>query len=143
MRETGKTKKIKGYRESITYGFNKYKRPDSYVEGYKRDSQNVATLVEMIPEHTPCNICKKLLSNKEIDMATCMISCDHKDLIKNKINERIMTFECEECGGAWTGKPNDPYWTPAFTQENICFECYGDIYMNEYPEIEVCWYGIR
>ena len=56
-----------------------------------------------------------------------MISCDHEHCKENRINDRIMSFECEDCGGYWVAKPDEPYWTPFKTQEYICFECYEDM----------------
>lgn len=127
MRERGKTKKIKGYKEVVTYGNFPYKIPVTDTRGITKEVEFVATLVETVPDHTPCDMCGVYLGNKEIEMAPYMISCKHKNCKENKINERVLTFDCEECGGAWKAKPDQPYWTPHMYQEHICFECYEDM----------------
>ena len=127
MRETGKTKKIKGYKEVVTYGFHPYKVPITDARGVTKEVEFVATLKETIPEHVPCDTCGKYLGDLEIDMAQFIVSCDHKECKETKINERIMTFDCDDCGKQWNGNPDLPYWTPFKTQEKMCFECLKDM----------------
>ena len=131
MRETGKTKKIKGYKEVVTYGFHPYTIPITDARGVTKPVEFRATLREMVPDHTPCNLCKKYIGTFEIEMAPHMISCSHLKCQETKINELVMTYDCEDCGGHWKAKPDEPYWTPYKTQEFICFECYGDILEQE------------
>ena len=127
MRETGKTKKIKGYKEVVTYGFNPYMIPITDARGITKPVEFRATLREMVPEHTPCNGCGKYLADLEMEHADNIISCSHTKCRETKINELTMTFDCDDCGGHWKADPDKPYWTPYKTQENICFECYEDM----------------
>lgn len=130
MREKGKAKKIKGYKEVVTYGNFPYTIPVTDARGITKEVEFVATLVETVPDHTPCGMCGVYLGNKEIEMAPHMISCTHEKCKESKINNRVLTFDCEECGGSWPGKPDQPYWTPYMTQEYICFECYEDMMLQ-------------
>jgi hypothetical protein len=130
MREKGKTKKIKGYKEVVTYGNFPYTIPVTDARGITKEVEFVATLVETVPDHTPCDMCGVYLGNKEIEMAPYMISCKHENCKENKMNERVLTFDCEECGGAWPAKADQPYWTPFMHQEHICFECYEDMMLQ-------------
>ena len=127
MREKGKAKKIKGYREVVTYGFHPYKVPVTDARGITKEVEFVATLKETVPDHTPCDLCGIYLGNLEMDMATTMISCVHEKCEEKKINDLVMQFNCNDCGGEWKGKPGEPYWTPFKTQEHICFECFEDM----------------
>ncbi len=127
MREKGKAKKITGYKEVITYGNFPYKIPVTDSRGITKEVEFVATLKETVPDHTPCDKCGVYIGNLEKEMATTMISCDHEHCKENRINELVMSFECEDCGGYWKAKPDEPYWTPFKTQEYICFECYEDM----------------
>jgi len=127
MRETGKTKKIKGYTEVITYGFHPYKVPITDARGITKEVEFIATLKEMVPDYTPCNTCGVYLGNLEKEMAPNIISCSHDKFRETKINDLTMTFDCDECGGHWNAKPDQPYWTPFKVQEYICFECYKDM----------------
>jgi hypothetical protein len=142
MRETGKTKKIKGYKEIVTYGLHPYKIPITDSHGVTKDVEFRATLKEMVPDHTSCNTCGKYLSKLEVETTPHMISCDHEKCRETKINNLVMTFDCDECGGHWAAKPNEPYWTPYKVQEYLCFECYGDIFEIE-TGLEITWHGIR
>ena len=126
MKES-KTKKSNGYKEVITYGNFPYKLPITDSRGITKEVEFVATLKETEPDHTPCDKCGVYIGNLEKEMATTMISCNHEHCKENKINELVMSFECEDCGGYWKAKPNEPYWTPFKTQEYICFECYEDM----------------
>jgi hypothetical protein len=117
MREKGKTKKIKGYKEVVTYGNFPYTIPVTDARGITKEVEFVATL-------------GVYLGNKEIEMAPYMISCKHENCKENKMNERVLTFDCEECGGVWPGKADQPYWTPFMHQEHICFECYEDMMLQ-------------
>jgi hypothetical protein len=131
MRETGKTKKIKGYREEVTYGLHPYTVPITDARGVTKPVRFVATLREMVPDHTPCNMCGLFLSTMETEMAPHMISCEHIKCRETKINELTITFDCDDCGGHWEAKSNEPYWTPLKDQEFICFECYEQMLDNE------------
>lgn len=127
MREKGKAKKIKGYKEVITYGNFPYKIPVTDSRGITKEVEFVATLKETVPDHKKCDMCGIFIGSLEEDMATTMISCDHEKCNEKKINDLVMTFDCDECGGHWNAKPDQPYWTPFKTQEYICFECYEDM----------------
>lgn len=124
MREIGKAKKIEGYKEVVTYGFHPYKVPVTDARGITKEVEFVATLTEMVLDHIPCNICKKYIGKFEEEMASCIVGCKHKNLTENKINERVLTFDCDDCGGSWKGDPDSKYWTPTGEQEYVCFECY-------------------
>ena len=141
MKES-KTKKIKGYKEVVTEGNFPYKLPITDARGITKEVEFVATLVETVPDHTECKKCKKFLAKAEINMAPDIVNCKHENFTENKINERTLTFDCEECGGSWAAKPDQPYWTPIGEQEYICFECYGDMVTMEQPNIEISWYGV-
>lgn len=141
MKES-KTKKSNGYKEVITYGNFPYKLPITDSRGITKEVEFVATLVESVPDHSSCNICKKYISKAEEQMAPSIVSCKHEKFTETKINERVMTYNCEECGGTWPAKPDSPYWTPIGEQEKICFECYGDMLVQENPSLEVSWYGV-
>jgi hypothetical protein len=67
-------------------------------------------------------------------MSPCIVACKHINLTETKINERVLTFDCDDCGGHWNGNPENAYWKPTGTQEYMCFECYGDILENESPQ---------
>ena len=140
MRETGKAKKIKGYKEQTTYGFHSYKVPITDARGITKDVEFRTKMVEMVPDHTLCDTCKKAISNKELEMAPHIISCKHENCKETKINNLVMKFDCDECGGHWDAKPEEPYWTPYNTQEHLCFECLGDIFEIE-TGMETTWYG--
>ena len=127
MRETGKTKKIKGYREVVTYGLHPYKVPITDARGITKEVEFVATLKEMVPDHVPCDKCGVYLGDLELEMSKYMISCDHIKCRETKINDLVMTFDCDDCGGHWNAKPDKPYWTPFKTQEHMCFECHEDM----------------
>ena len=88
MREKGKAKKIKGYKEVVTYGNFPYTIPVTDARGITKEVEFVATLVETVPDHTPCDMCGVYLGNKEIEMAPHMISCKHEHCKENKMNER-------------------------------------------------------
>ena len=142
MRETGKAKKIKGYREEVTYGFHTYTVPITDARGITKDVEFRATLKEMVPDYVSCDTCKKSLGDKELQMQQYMISCKHEKCIETKINELVMQFDCDACGGHWNAKPDKPYWTPLNEQEHICFSCFGDIFEIE-TGMEQTWYGVR
>jgi hypothetical protein len=127
MRETGKNKKIKGYKEIITKGYHKYKLPVTNINGKTDMVEFVATLREMVPEHKPCEVCGKYIGKYEEQMASTMISCEHKHLNEQLINKKIMKFECDDCKGTWSPHKDLLYWTPKGTQEYFCFECFGEM----------------
>ena len=124
MREIGKAKKIEGYKEIVTYGFHPYKVPMTDARGITKEVEFVATLTETVLDHIPCNMCKKYIGKYEEEMAASLIKCKHMNLTENKINERVLTFDCDDCGGSWKGDPDRPFWTPTGEQEYMCFECY-------------------
>ena len=134
MREIGKAKKIEGYKEIVTYGFHPYKVPMTDARGITKEVEFVATLTETVLDHIACHTCNKYIGKLEEEMSSSIIACKHTNLTENKINERVLTFDCDDCGGTWKGDPDKPYWTPTGTQEYICFECCGDILENESPE---------
>ena len=134
MREIGKAKKIVGYKEVVTIGNHPYKLPISDARGKIEQVEFVATLIEVVPDHTPCSICKKYIGKFEESMSPHIISCNHKNYSETKINERTLTYDCPECGGAWPGIPEKPYWSPVNHQDYTCFECYGDMLNNESPQ---------
>ena len=123
MRETGKNKKIKGYKEVVTEGNHKYKLPITNINGKVEMVEFVATMREMVPEHIPCEICGRFIGKYEEQMAPIMVACQHKHIEEELINNKAMRFECKDCGGIWKPKPDKPYWTPKGTQEYFCFEC--------------------
>jgi hypothetical protein len=123
MREIGKNKKIKGYKEIVTEGYNKYKLPITNINGKMEMMEFVATLREMVQEHTPCDICGQFIGKYEKEMASIIIKCQHKHIEEELINKKAMKFKCKDCGGVWTAKPDKPFWTPKGTQEYFCFEC--------------------
>tara|TARA_B110000495_G_scaffold109353_1_gene94620 strand:- start:309 stop:722 length:414 start_codon:yes stop_codon:yes gene_type:complete len=131
MRKQGKSEKNIGYKEIVTKGLHPYKLPITDARGKTTMVEFVATLVELVPDHKPCDSCGKYLGDLEIEMSTCIISCDHKNFIETKINDRVMKYECPDCGGNWGPKPDSPYWEPVGTQEFMCFECYEQILQNE------------
>jgi hypothetical protein len=141
MKES-KTKKTKGYKEVITYGNFPYKLPITDSRGITKEVEFVATLVESVPDHKECNQCKKFLAKDELRMAPHIINCNHHDFTEDKINERAMSYKCEECGGSWPANPKLPYWTPIGTQEYMCFECYGHLIDQEQQVGETTWYGV-
>ena len=140
--EKNKSKKLDGYKEVVTEGFFPYKLPITDAKGKTDMVRFVATLVEVVPDHKECHTCKKYISKAEISMAPNIIKCDHKKFTEEKINERVIKYNCEECGGKWPGKPDKPYWIPTYVQEYMCFECYGNTISIENPEHEPSWYGV-
>ena len=140
MRETGKAKKIKGYKEKVTYGFHSYTIPITDARGITKPVKFRAKMIEMVPDHTPCDTCKNWMSDREVEMSPNMISCKHEKCRETKINDLVMKFDCDECGGHWDAKPNEPYWTPFNTQEHICYDCFRNIFETE-TGMEVTWYG--
>lgn len=134
--------KMDGYKEIVTEGFNHYKLPITDSKGKTEMVDFVATLVEVVPDHKECSTCKKYISKMEVDLSPTLISCKHKKFTENKINERAISYHCEECGGSWPGRPKEPYWTPVNTQEYMCLECFGHIFDMENPNTETTWHGV-
>ena len=104
MREKGKSEKQIGYKEIVTKGIHPYKLPITDARGKTEMVEFVATLVELVPDHKPCDMCGKYMGTLELEMSPYIISCKHSNPIETKINERVMKFNCEECGGIWGQK---------------------------------------
>ena len=137
MREKGKSEKTKGFKEIVTKGFHPYKLPITDARGKTDMVEFVATLVELVPDHTPCNMCGKYIGKFEEEMTPYIVSCTHEKYTTEKINERIMRYDCSDCGGTWKPKPDSPYWEPVGIQEFICFECYEQMLENEEEVISI------
>ncbi len=123
MKTKTANKEIKGYKEVITEGYNKYDIQITSISGKTETVEMVAKLYEIVPDYKSCGICKRYVSNYEEAMANTIIPCEHDDCHEKKINEITIMFNCGECGGRWNGKPDNPYWNPKGTQEYFCFEC--------------------
>lgn len=134
--------KMNGYKEVVTEGFHHYKLPITDSKGKTDMVDFVATLVEVVPDHKACHTCKKYISKLEEELSPTLVSCKHTKFTEEKINERTIKYDCEECGCSWPGKPNEPYWTPTNEQEYMCLECFGDIIYMENQNIETSWYGV-
>tara|TARA_R110002051_G_scaffold5509_3_gene28319 strand:- start:159 stop:596 length:438 start_codon:yes stop_codon:yes gene_type:complete len=140
MREKGKAEKTKKFKEIVTKGFHPYKLPITDARGKTDMVEFVATLVELVPDYESCDTCEKYLSDGEVEMSPYIISCNHEKYTTEKINDRIMRYDCSDCGGTWKPKPDSPYWEPIGIQEKICFECVSDIFEVEIG-METSWYG--
>ena len=92
MKES-KTKKSNGYKEVITYGNFPYKLPITDSRGITKEVEFVATLVESVPDHKECSICKKFLAKAEILMAPNIVNCKHEKFTETKINERTINYK--------------------------------------------------
>ena len=131
MREKGKSDRTSGYKEIVTKGIHPYKLPITDARGKTEMVEFVATLVELVPDHKSCDLCGHYIGDMEIEMSPYIISCNHKKFIETKINDRVMKYDCPDCGGTWGPKPDSPYWEPVGTQELTCFECYEQMLENE------------
>lgn len=100
------------YKEIVTEGRDKYQVRDG-TGGFRTE---VARLVEVVPVHTPCQVCKRFISNHEADMSEFMIerktcgSCK-KLQIDRKLDDRDPTeIICKHT-----------------EQQFVCFECFEDM----------------
>ena len=104
------------YKEIVTEGRDKYLVRDGN-DGWRDE---VAKLVEIVPDHTPCHICKKFISNYEADMAEYMLetkpcgSCKKEQIERKFDNKDPTEIKCKHT-----------------QQQFVCFECFEDM-CNDY-----------
>jgi hypothetical protein len=104
------------YKEIVTEGNFKFQVRDGN-NGWREE---VCRMVEVVPVHTPCHVCKKFIGNFEADMAKYMMepticgSCKKQQIEREIDNKDPAEIKCKHT-----------------EQQYVCFECFEDM-CNDY-----------